>query len=158
MSGELPFWADDFDMDLPKIIPEARDRLGDLADLQLVTHGHTTYGRLNHPTVWNHDLGCVAWFGRRSPHKPASYVTDSPLVQCTLWEAIRDVWSHDYVIVFEHNPIWNGDMWQHFEPLMGHTRGYHVLPEAEVKEHKLCVLDKIAQCRMLLRQQLRLTP
>ena len=37
------FWSDDFDMDLPKIIPEARERLGKYADLELVTHGHTTF-------------------------------------------------------------------------------------------------------------------
>jgi hypothetical protein len=70
VSTDLPFWSDDFDMDLPKVIPDAKAALGDVADLELVTHGHTTHGRLNHPSCWNHSLGLVAWFGRRDPMKP----------------------------------------------------------------------------------------
>lgn len=153
---EPPFWSDDFDMDLPKIIPEARERLGKYADLELVTHGHTTHGRLNHPSVWNHSLGSVAWFGRRTPMKPAEYVTFDPIVRCTLWEAIRDVWSHDFVLLFEHDPIWNHpEMYnEHFYPLMSHIRKWTELPEKDVREHKLCVLDAIAQTRMLLHAHL----
>jgi hypothetical protein len=152
--ADLPFWSDDFDMDLPKVIPDARSRLGDLADFEMVTHGHTTHGRLNHPSVWNHALGSVAFFGRHSPMKPASYWTDHPLVRCTLWETIRDAWSHDFVVLFEHNPIWNGQSWGHFEPLMYHIRGWREVPEREVKEHKACVIEMIDRCRMLLQVQL----
>lgn len=130
------FWSDDFDMDLPKVIPEAKQLLGAHADMELVTHGSTTHGRLNHPTAWNHELGMVAFFGRGSPHKPAHYWTSDPLVKCTLWEAIRDSWSHNVVIVFEaRTPIWDGSKtWDEFEPLMSHTRKWTCLPEWRVKK------------------------
>lgn len=152
-AAPFPFWSDDFDMDLPKVIPEARERLGEYAGLELLTRGHTTHGRLNHPDCWNHSLGMVAFFGRPGHHyKESFFSTQSPEVRCTLWEAIRDVWVHDYVIVLEHNPIWNHpEMYnEHFYPLMSHLRGWSQLSEKEVKEHKLCVLDAIAQTRMLL--------
>jgi len=154
--ADPPFWSDDFDMDLPKVIPEAKERLGEIAGLEIVTHGHMTHGRLNHPTCWNHSLGLVSFFGRGHPHKDESYWTSDPLVPCTLWEAVRDAWSHNNVIVFEHNPVFHGDhMWQYFEPLMYHLRGWDSkLTEKQVKEMKLCVLDEIAQCRMLIRAQI----
>jgi hypothetical protein len=154
--ADAPFWSDDFDMDLPKVIPAARDALGDVAELSLVTHGHVTHGRLNHPSVWNHSLGSVAFFGRSSPMKPASYWTDDPLVPCTLWEAIRDVWSHDFVLLLEHNPVWNHpEMYnQHFYPLMSNLRGWSSLPAADIAEHKACVLDAIRQTAMLVRHHI----
>lgn len=155
--SDPPFWSDDFDMDLPKVIPEAKSRLGDLAGLELVTHGHTSHGRLNHPDVWNHELGMIAFFGRPGRHfKSGQYWTNAPLVHCTLWEAIRDVWSHDFVLLLEHNSVWNhpGMYNDHFYPLMSHIRGWSVLPDADVKEHKLCVLDAITQCRMLVKQHI----
>lgn len=52
-TGPARFWADDFDMDLPRIIPRLDDVLGDTAGVRLWTHGHTSHGRLNHPSVWN---------------------------------------------------------------------------------------------------------
>ncbi len=159
-AADLPFWSDDFDMDLPKIIPEARERLGQYASLELLTYGNASYGRLNCPDCWNHTLGSVAWFGRKTPFKPDSYVTSSPLVRCTLWEVLRDVWAHDFVLVFEGNPIWkHPEMWEeHFYPLMEHVRNERVLDEKEVREHKLCVLDAISQLRMLLRAHLARHP
>jgi hypothetical protein len=139
------FWSDDFDMDLPKILPEARSLLGAYADLELVTHGHETHGRLNHPTVWNHGLGMVAFFGRHTPMKPASFWTDSPLVRCTLWEAIRDAWVHDIVILFEgQTPIWDGSKTrEQFNRLMYHLRGWRRIEEAEVDAHKAAVQIRI---------------
>jgi hypothetical protein len=132
------FWSDDFDMDLPKVIPDAKELLGECADLQLQTHGGKTFGRLNHPTVWNGDSGMVAFFGRTSPMKPPAYYTDREIIRCTLWEAIRDAWAHTVVIVFEgRTPIWDGSKtWAQFEPIMEHIRGYRVLPDAEVEKHK----------------------
>ncbi len=146
------FRSDDFDMDLPTIIPEARSLLGAYADLELVTHGHETHGRLNHPTVWNHEFGSVAFFGRGDPHKPTSFWTDSPLVRCTLWEAIRDAWAHDVVILFERsNPIWDGSKTrEQFDPLMYHIRGLRTLDEAEVEGHKQAVETRIQLVRYFL--------
>lgn len=140
------FWSDDFDMDLPKVIPDARDRLGKFAELELVTHGHETYGRLNHPSVWNHPLGSVSFFGRGSPHKPPEYWTNHPLVKCTLWEAVRDAWVHSNVILFESFPIWS-DQRKHFDPLMGCIRGWSLLTEREVTKHKDAVKWALDCCR-----------
>lgn len=150
-----PMWCDGFDMDLPKIVPEAKAALGELAVLDLLTYGHTTHGRLNHPSVWNHSLGMVAFFWRptRPTCKPAGYYTgnDAP-VPCTLWEAIRDAWVHDFVLIFEHDPVWDGDTREHFDPLMWHIRGWgDPLPEAKAAEHRACVLDKVKCCAMLVR-------
>ena len=132
------FWCDDFDMDLPKVIPDAKELLGEVADLELRTHGNKTDGRLNHPCVWNHSIGMVAFFGRSSPMKPEAYYTDRQVVLCTLWEAIRDAWCHDYVIIFEgRRPIWDGSKTRaQFEPLMYHIRKWRELPDAEVEKHK----------------------
>jgi hypothetical protein len=135
------FWSDDFDMDLPKVIPDAKEMLGEHADLQLLTHGGKTYGRLNHPVVWNSETGTVAFFGRRSPMKPPAYYTDREIIGCTLWEAIRDAWAHTVVIVFEgRTPIWDGSKtWKQFEPIMYHIRGWEPLTDAELDRHKQSV-------------------
>ncbi len=152
--NDARFWSDDFDMDLPKVIPEARRHLGEYADLEMVTHGHTTHSRLNHPSVWNHHLGSIAFFGRVSPMKPHGYSTSDPLVRCTLWEAIRDAWCHDFILIFEGRPIWDGDTYRHFEPLMYHVRGWRQMPEPEANIHRVRVLRRINACRRILRGQL----
>ncbi|HLF10635.1 MAG TPA: hypothetical protein VJA26_05425 [Gammaproteobacteria bacterium] len=148
MSAQPQFWSDDFDMDLPKVIPDARDRLGEHADLELVTYGGTTHGRLNHPCVWNHPLGSVSFFGRGDPRIPSDYYHGhKELVKCTLWEAVRDAWPHSNVILFECRPIWK-DQWEHFEPLMSHLRGWRELPEREVTNHKDAVIHALECCRI----------
>lgn len=146
MSADRKFWSDDFDMDLPKVIPDARDRLGEHAELELVTHGHETHGRLNHPTVWNHYLGAVSFFGRGSPHKPEHYWTSDPLVSCTLWEAVRDAWVHDNVILLEGSPIWRSQ-WRHFQPLMWAVRGWRPLPAGLIEMHQDAVRRALERCR-----------
>jgi len=132
------FWSDDFDMDLPKIIPDAKQLLGEHADLQLYTHGSKTFGRLNHPVVWNTEIGLVAYFGRSSPMKPAMSYTDREIVRCTLWEAVRDAWAHTIIVVFEgSNPIWDGSKtYKQFEPIMYHIRGWRPLSDADLGKHK----------------------
>jgi hypothetical protein len=144
VSSDPKFWSDDFNMDLPKVIPEARSLLGAYADMELVTHGHETHGRLNHPSVWNHEFGSVAFFGRTDPLKPVRFYTSSPLVRCTLWEAIRDAWAHDIVILFEMSPIWDGSKTRaNFDPLMYHIRGWRTLDQSEVDDHKQAVRERI---------------
>lgn len=139
-------WCDDFDMDLPKVVPMARDALGAIGDLELHTYGHVTNGKLNHPSVWNSNVGSVAFFGRPGRvGKPASYYTNSPLVPCTLWEALRDAWCHDIVILFEGTPVW-GDTWRQFEKLMWHTRGWRKLPEESADALRVEILDRIVAC------------
>ncbi|GEP00550.1 hypothetical protein [Methylobacterium haplocladii] len=124
MSGR-PFWSDTFECDLPKVIPGARDAVGDLADVHLWTTGHTTHGALNHPDVWNSDAGMVAFFGFRSPARPEVYWTDRPMVRCTFWEALRDAWAHHILIAVEGGLVWNsGLLWPQYEALMAEVRGW----------------------------------
>ena len=106
---EVPFWSDDFDMDLPKLFPDARRLLGDLGDIELVTTGRPDQrtGRLNHPSVWNSDRAMLAFFGFRSAVRPSHYYTNEPEIRCTTWEAFRDAWPHSYLIVVERRPIWD---------------------------------------------------
>lgn len=149
---DLPFWSDDFDMDLPKVIPDAKALLGELADLELVTTGHTTHDRLNHPSVWNHDLGMVAFFGRPGRfQRHSSFVSGSPDVRCTLWEALRDVWSHDYAILLEGVQVWPYGTYEHFEPLMYALRGWRVVPDAAIEKHKAYIRGLIKQLAVNVR-------
>lgn len=152
-------WCDDFDMDLPKVVPAARKALGEIGDLELHTYGHVTGGKLNHPSVWNHSLGMVAFFGRPGRvGKPASYYTNDPLVPCTLWEALRDAWCHNFVLLFENDPVWHGEQaWPIFERLMYHTRGWSKVTEREAEELRMQALDMIVQTDMLVRRRIDTT-
>lgn len=125
MSGDRAFWSDDFDMDLPKVIPQARAIVGDLADVVLWTTGHRTFGALNSPTAWNTDRGLAAFFGFTCPIMPPGFVTfDSP-VQCTFWEAIRDCWPHTFLMTVERTPIWDSQpLRPKFDAIMWHLRGW----------------------------------
>lgn len=153
---DLPFWSDDFDMDLPKVIPQGRALLGELADLELVTTGGTMHGRLNHPCCWNHELGSVSFFGRPGKlYREPGYVTSRPEVRCTLWEAVRDAWPHHLVIVFEFDPVLDtGALCEHFDAIMWHIRKWQKIDEKALAEHKTRALQAIGQCAMLVRRRI----
>ncbi|HVX30142.1 MAG TPA: hypothetical protein VHA53_06640, partial [Nitrolancea sp.] len=113
-----PFWADDFDMDLPRVIPGSRELLGELADVRLVTCGipDRDRGNLNHPHVWNHDIGMIAFFGFKSAARPAMYIAgghrSAEHLPCSVWQAFRDAWAHQYVMLVEQQPVWDtGRLW-----------------------------------------------
>jgi hypothetical protein len=154
-------WCDDFDTDLPKVVPDARRALGEIGDLELLTYGHTTHGRLNHPTVWNHELGMISFFWRPGhAFKPAHYYVgnDAP-ISCTLWEAIRDAWVHDNVIVFEGRPVFDGGAsYPHFQALMYDVRGWTKLDERARLNHQVSVLDLIVRCDEAVRSVLERNP
>lgn len=145
--ARAPFWSDDFDMDLLKVLPETPELLTEkIASVELVTQGSPdrrpgspTYGRLIHPACWNSDRGLAAWFGFRDPARPAGYVTSDPELRCTYLEALRDAWCHSYVLIVEGQAMWDaGVRWgELFEPLMYHRRNWHPLPDARV--HQLLV-------------------
>lgn len=128
-----PFWSDDFDMDLLKVIPGVESALGDMAGTVLFTHGHTTHGRLNHPSVWHHDLGMLAFFGLRDPCKPAHYATSDLVVACTWEEAVRDAWAHSLVVAVERTALYDAGDFGSFAALMYHVRGQRLLAPAEVE-------------------------
>lgn len=136
--SDRPFWSDDFDLDLPKLVPGARGLLGDIADLSLVTHGHPDrrHGNLNHPCVWNEWVGdtasVVAFFGFRNSAKPVPNWTDAPPIRCTAWEAFRDCWPHNFVLMVEMKPVWDRPaLSREFFDLAGAARGGRSGPEIE---------------------------
>jgi hypothetical protein len=131
-------WCDTFDADLLAVVPAATEALGDAAGLELLTHGHATDGKLNHPSVWNGDGGMLAFFwtpGCEHLGRPGrlGYWTDEPVIGCTFTEAVRDAWSHTYVIVINNVPCWNPP-WRPFERLMYDVRGWTVLPDSAREE------------------------
>lgn len=125
---DAPFWSDDFDMDLPKIFPDARKLLGDLADVELVTSGTpcTKTGRLNHPCVWNGDGGMLAFFGFGNPGRDINFYVapGSAVIRCTAWEAFRDAWPHTFIMIVDQQRVWDtGALRPHFETIMWDLRG-----------------------------------
>jgi hypothetical protein len=126
------FWSDDFDMDLPKVIPEACEICAPIAGLTLWTTGHTTHGALNHPTVWNADGGgYVAFFGTRGVRRADIFWTNDRIVKCTAWEMFRDAWPHAYRIVVDDVVIWDaGALYPLFETIMYDLRAWRRQPDA----------------------------
>ncbi len=128
------FWSDDFDMDLPKVLPGVWDLAQQAPTIPIYTQGHRSYGRLNHPAVWNHHDGMVAFFGfDQVCGKPSHYVCGGEVVECTFAEVIRDGWPHGYRVLLEGREIWNSERVQWaFNALMYDLRGWHDrLPASE---------------------------
>lgn len=136
-------WYDEFDMDLYEVIPEAREILEPVCDVILYTHGGVMDGRLNHPSVWNHYSGMLAYFGFRDPATPVLCWTDAPVVQCTFEEAVRDCWLHHFTIMVQGRwLIWNSgapDMMKAFHAILYHTRGIRPVKDLELKRHQSIV-------------------
>lgn len=98
----MKFWSDDFDMDLLKVFPQTLLVLGETAELKLWTIGHESYGRLNHPTVWN-SHGAYLWLERPNLERDKNgwanihgCVSNEKEIECTWLEWLRDAWSHHY--------------------------------------------------------------
>jgi hypothetical protein len=150
------FWSDDFDMDLPTILPGLDEALGPAADIPLWTYGRTSHGRLNHPAVWGHaDGGMVAYFGTDNTErwKPDWYTTSQPLIACTWREAVRDAWPHTYVVIVDSVQMWDTHrLWSTFNRLMYDLRGWRKLPSGEADRLRGHVLASvIAATRQLER-------
>lgn len=152
-----PMWCDDFDMDLPKVLPDALELLGDTAAVELLTHGHTTHGVLNHPTVWNGDLGLEAYFGFRHTGKPEICWTRDAIVRCTFWEAMRDAWPHGFVMLVGGRPILDaGRLRPAFDAIMWQTRGWQGASEAKAARARTIVTHALVQAAECLRQAMAL--
>lgn len=132
MSEQAPFWSDDFDMDLPRIVPDWLDLLGPAADVELWTYSNTTHGRINCPTAWNQYDGSLASYFGLDPNnvKPDNYYAglDKP-VPCTFAEAVRDLWSHHHRAMLGEHRIIDAFEWHDFAQIMYHVRGQDVLSE-----------------------------
>ena len=149
-------WCDTFDLDLYKVLPEARDILAPVKDVKLYTYGHKTDGLLNHPSVWNHYMGMVAFFGLIPTHvKPEAFYTDDELVSCTFEEAVRDCWPHNYAILLsvfipsrgtKQALLWHTgmpEMKEHFFAIMAETRKWEVNPPRDLVRVRSAVLDSL---------------
>jgi hypothetical protein len=122
-------WCDDFDADLYRVVPEAERLIAPVAHVEMRTVGHTTHGRLNSPSRWNHYYAMIAFFGCRllgQRHwKSDFYSSRDPVVECTFEEAIRDTWVHGCVAIVDGHRLWNTwKLQRSFDVLMYHARGW----------------------------------
>lgn len=151
-------WCDNFDLDLYKVLPEAREVLAPVKDVKLYTHGRETHGTLNGPSCWNDYSGMIAFFGLLPTHiKPEGFWTDSGVVACTFEEAIRDCWPHSYTMLLsifvpgsgtQCVPIWNNgspELRTDFQTLMFHTRKWGEPREEEALGARSRVLESLRQ-------------
>jgi hypothetical protein len=132
-------WCEDFDADLPKVVPDALDLLAPVTNVVLRTHSTPTNGRINCPSSWWTDFGLTAFFatpGWGDP-APAGYWTNEPVVECSVEDIIRDEWIHGSVVVVNGRFVWRPPN-QLMEWLMFDLRGWTPLESerrAEIQEH-----------------------
>lgn len=128
--GDGEMWCEGFDGDLLNVVPGAIVALGDAAEAPLLVNARASNGKLNHPSVWN-GAGAFFWTpGRPEMGRPGGYSTDDPVVACTFGEAVRDCWSHTYLMNVNRQPVWQAK-WKPFERLMYDARGWTALADAE---------------------------
>lgn len=148
----LPFWSDDFDMDLLKVFPDVPKMLRE-PDRVLWTVGHESFGRLNHPVTCN--SRAFLWLARptleRNEHgwiDVRGCVCNEPLVECTWMEWLRDAWSHHYstVILPSHKVMPAAD-WPAFERIMSNMRAWS---KQDVSEARTTALRWIMRCDFIL--------
>lgn len=150
---DRPMWCDDFDMDLPKVFPEARLIVSDLADVELWTTGHETNGVLNHPNVWNGDATMLAFFGFKDFGRDSTfYVGNGRPIRCTVWEAFRDAWPHHYGLHVERRLVWNTlELTPQFDTLMYERRGWRDVPVRDLAKARAGVIRSMARAMERLR-------
>lgn len=140
------FWADVFDMDLPRVLPDLDKLLGDTADVRLWTYGGTSHGRINHPSMWNSEYGMTAYFGLddSGDWKPVGYITGGDMVECTWREVVRDVWVHQCLVLVNLHPVLNTTrLEREFWGLMDHRRGIRVQPSLQVLDMVKAVATEV---------------
>ncbi|HSX23180.1 MAG TPA: hypothetical protein VLE97_10455 [Gaiellaceae bacterium] len=146
-------WCDDFDADLPKVVPGALEALGVMADVEMRTYCYPTNGRINCPAAWHTNLGLTAYFSTPDfgQPQPFGYVTaKQDLVPCTFWEVVRDEWIHDAVVVVNRQWVWSPPV-KLMMDLMYDLRGWTALDDlsrAAIRRH---VLDSLAAAADRLR-------
>jgi len=104
--------SEDWDGDLLKIVPEAAEIIAPVAGVKLVTYGSVDdQARLRHPSTWNGYDGSLAFFDFDAEppavSKPEEFLTDQPIVRCTMLEAFCDAWMHHYVLLLRQAPVWS---------------------------------------------------
>lgn len=125
-----PFWADDFDMDLLRVLPDLPQLVGDLGAVNLYTYGGT------HPAVRSNQRGEMdAFFGTNRDAEswmPAACVSGhQELVECTWLEVLRDVWVHQCHVHVDMELVWNTNrLARLFNDLMFGRRGHRPISGA----------------------------
>lgn len=106
MTQHHPFWSDDFDLDLLRLFPRVEALLGAVAAQPLWTLSRETHGRINCPATWS-AAGCLIWLEKpnlpRDKHGWFNWrglVGDSPEMECTWLELLRDNWIHQQPLCF----------------------------------------------------------
>lgn len=135
MTTANKFWSDDFDMDLLKLWPELPQQLGETGERKLWTVGSESYGRLNHPTVWN-THGAFVWLNKPNLARDGSgwfnvhgCVSNEPEIECTWLELLRDQWPHSYnFILLPQMRIFEAPDRRDFDRIMYHVRGWKADP------------------------------
>lgn len=144
-------WYDNFDGDLFKLYPIAKNLIGNLGAVPLFTHGShwREENTLGHPAVWNGYNGMQAFFGFKTPAKPPSFWTYNPIIACTFEQAVRDAWCHDYILFVEREKIWNAfELQTVMMDLVFDARSTRKLSATE-KEERLMLVDA-SLCRAVL--------
>ena len=153
--GTPDLWCENFDLDLPKVIPGALVALGDTADQVLFTHAAVTNGRINLPAAWNENDGMASYFGFKSPANPPGHYTERPVVECTFWEALRDLWIHQHLLMVEGVLVWNAtfnsSVGQAFEVLMYKMRNWRPVPDGDVEKNQTIVRESLREASRLMR-------
>ena len=143
MSELAKFWSDDFDLDLLKVLPNLREALGATSDVPVWTVGHETYGRLNHPCVWN-SHGAFFWLEK--PNLPRDEhgwfnihgcVSDEKEIEATWLEFLRDQWPHSYAALLikptGRMQAFHAPPRFAFDQLLYHLRGWRLDPEIDIR-------------------------
>lgn len=148
-----PFWADDFDMDLLRLVPELPELLGPVGQRVLYVRGGTSYGRLNHPAAWPSDGGSmVAFFGHRGPTEPEGFCAGQSVVACTAEEALRDAWAHSLRVVVDGVGVFDGGAFDGaFQGWMYAVRGHeHCDAPEDVARTRARLVEALAAARRAL--------
>lgn len=155
MIFEGPIWCEGFDCDLPAVVPGAKEALGDTADRRLFTYSRPTNGKINCPSVWNEAEGLVSYFGFSEPAAPASRLADAPVMECTFYEAVRDLWVHQHILSIERVHVWDptfqSSVGQAFEVLMWHVRKWRAVPEDDAEKNRVIVRKSLEAAAEKLR-------
>lgn len=164
MSERAKFWSDDFDMDLLKIFPDIEKTLRNPGAI-VWTVGHESYGRLNHPAVWN-THSAFLWLEKpnlpRDEHgwfNVRGCVGDSPEIECTWIEWLRDVWPHSCAAVIlpgqQRLPVAPQDA---FMAIMYDLRRWNKLDADRLAEHRRRALEWVTRCDSILDNARKASP
>jgi hypothetical protein len=140
-------------MDLLKVFPNVPMMIRE-PDRVLWTVGHTSFGRLNHPTCWN-SHGAYLWLTKPNLERDENgwfnvdgCVSHAAEVECTWLEWLRDAWSHNYgaVILPARRQLPPSDHLS-FERIMYDLRGWH---KQDVTDSRKTALQWIMRCDFIL--------